>query len=44
LYKTVSYTITSLTVTDVAQDYSQFYVTAISYNIASAPSNVITVN
>ena len=44
LYKTVSYTITSLDVGDIAQDYSQFYVTAVSYNIQSTPSNVITVN
>ena len=44
LYETVSYTITSLTVTDIAQANSQFYVTAVSYNIQSASSNIITTN
>jgi hypothetical protein len=43
LYKTVSYTITSLTINNLTQ-FSQFYVTAVSYNIQSAPSNIITVN
>jgi hypothetical protein len=44
LYKTVSYTITSLTINNITQANSQFYVTAVSNNIQSDPSNVITVN
>lgn len=46
LYKTVSYTITSLIIpaTDIAEEYAQFYVTSVSNTIQSVPSNIITIN
>jgi hypothetical protein len=44
LYKTVPYTIISITINNLSQAYSQFYVTAVSYNIQSDASNVVTVN